>query len=556
MEENNMKIFDSLFAKKTDKAPISEKLSAMREQTEQKSSELLKKKPWECLPQDFAVTDTETARQFFFACNGSRTIMEKHFPKEVTEAFDALTESSMRRAFTLEYALGKFDALLDGSEEDIPSVAHDVIATAGYWGMDYYDPVFIEKLMAVAALSNKRSPNTADRFGREYPVQVRHDTWIKDYLRRYNNGGEYILKVKPLVEQTSDYMNAKYSPPYEHFIGEVISLCNTLKGLLLETQLPDSSLSMEFALADDEIIDKILGEFSAQCKGSSGHIKGMIHRLNCTYGIRTPEFFLTAASDAVDRGSNNSWDTFRFAAVFFAEDVTAVFECRRDKNGYFVPEKKYETQYPILSGYSKKIARAVALYRNRSAKEDFQNSHAECCLHSANYDRQKELCRRFGDCFGFMRERINGQSISETLTELIDCCEEVSPMIGIEQTTFNEPATEAEITECEEKNGIKIPLPMREFLMFSNGASLFEYSTTVYGTSEIGGITLDGYDDENAEIYIPIGDFIGDGTMFVLNKTSGEVGEYDHETGEVTLYGDFEVFLAEVMDFHCSDYMD
>ena len=78
-----MKIFDSLFAKKTDKAPISEKLSAMREQTEQKSSEPAKKQPWECLPQDFAVTDTETARQFFFACNGSRTIMEKHFPKEV-----------------------------------------------------------------------------------------------------------------------------------------------------------------------------------------------------------------------------------------------------------------------------------------------------------------------------------------------------------------------------------------------------------------------------------------------------------------------------------------
>ena len=79
-------------------------------------------------------------------------------------------------------------------------------------------------------------------------------------------------------------------------------------------------------------------------------------------------------------------------------------------------------------------------------------------------------------------------------------------------------------------------------------------STTVYSVSEIGKYTLDGYDDENAKLYIPTSDFLGDGTIFVLNKTSGDVGEYDHETGEVMLYGDFEAFLAAVMEYHCQDY--
>ena len=65
-----------------------------------------------------------------------------------------------------------------------------------------------------------------------------------------------------------------------------------------------------------------------------------------------------------------------------------------------------------------------------------------------------------------------------------------------------------------------------------------------------------GYDDENAETYLPVGDFIGDGTQFVLNKQTGNIAEWDHETGEVMEYGDFEDFLSGIMEFHCSDYKD
>jgi hypothetical protein len=380
-----------------------------------------------------------------------------------------------------------------------------------------------------------------------------NDIWIENYLSRYNNCGEEILKVQPLVDMTYDYLTAKYPNNNDYCIDKVLKLCITLKGLILETKIPDASLGMNFALTDKDDIDRIIDEISAICNGSAGHIKGEIYQLNCVYGIKTPAFFITAANDAVDSGSNNSWDVFRFAAIFYRENVAAIFECLRNNDGYFYPEQKYREQYPVLLKYKETIAQAIAYYRNRIVSEPFCKNNNTVNL---NGDRQKELCKRFGDCFAHMRERVKEQSIKATLSELLDCCEEVSPIIGIDQTEFYEPATEQEISECEERNGITIPLPMREFLMFSNGASLFEYSTRIYSVSEIGEYTLDGYDDENAEIYIPIGDFIGDGTAFVLNKTNGDVAEYDHETGEVSIYGDFEEFLGEIMDFHCRDYLE
>ena len=546
-----MGIFDRLFGRKPSDISESDHVKPHRQDalTKRVTSP---KHSWESLPEGFIVTDTETARQFFMACDGDYSIMTKQFP-EVYESFQTATDYKTRHDLTKEFAIKKFSSLLTGEEDNIPSVAAKVYNVARHWGMDFYDDEIIAKLTAVADLSNKRSPNTTDRFGKDYPIQFQHDTWLKNYLMQYNDRGERILKVRPLVDMTYEYLTTKYPNNNDYYIDEIIKLCSTLKGLILELQIPDASLGMEFTLSDEDDIDKIITEFSVLCNDSAGHIKGMIHQLNCIYGVRTPDLFLTAASPAVDHGSNNSWDTFRFAAVFYQENLTAVFECRRDKDGYFYPESKFRERYPVLLKYKSALAQAIAFYRNRNALEAFLNGSAYA---SGNYERQKALCKRFGDCFAYMRERIQDQSIKDTLNELLDCCEEVSPIIGIDQTAFYEPATEQDIQECEARTGIIIPRPMREFLMFSNGAALFENSTTIYAASEIGKYTLDGYDDENAKIYIPIGDFIGDGTAFVLNKTNGEVGEYDHETGEVTIYGDFEDFLGEIMEFHCQDYMD
>ena len=352
----------------------------------------------------------------------------------------------------------------------------------------------------------------------------------------------------------------KYPDNNDYYIGEVLEICSTLRGLMLEMSEPDASLGMQFSLIENKEIDLILDEFSSIYNNNAGYIKEKIYSLNCIYGIKTPEFFITAASEAVDSGSNKPWDRFRFAIVFYHENIAAVFECIRNQDGFFYPESVYREKYPILVQYQDIIAKAIAFYRNRDASEKFrkhlENENPEFSYYNAKADKQKTLCERFGDSFTYLRERIRGQSISHTLTELLDCCEAVSPIIGVDQTEFNDPATEQDIAECENRTGLTLPVKMKEFLQFSNGASLFSNSTTIWETSRIGKYTLDGYDDENAETYLPIGDFIGDGTQFVLNKKTGDIAEWDHETGEVEEYGDFEEFLAMIMDFHCSDYME
>ena len=527
-----MKLFESLFGHKPE--------ITTPEQTPPKPA-------WQNLPADFTVTDPASARLFFMACAGDAEIMTGHFPQNVYKDFKSVADYPMLCSFTKSYALKKFDSILHGAETQVQAVMQDVFHVARYWGMDFYDPEIIEKLTAVISFCCEKKLRTGD-------------LWLKHYLSRYNNSGREIMKVYDLVHVTDAYLAQKYPDNTDYYIGEIIKLCSTLKGLMLEAAEPDPACSMEFALAEDQDIDRILAEFSAIHNGSAGHIKGMIHQLNCVYGVRTPAFFLTAASDAVNSGSNHSWDTFRFAVVFAQENVTAVFECWRDQDGYFYPESRFRKQYPVLEQYQKSLAKAIAFYRNREAAEAFrkqvETENTAFRFSDAFFARRDQLCKRYGECFAALRTRIRDQSISGTLTELLDACEIVSPIIGIDQTEFCEPAAEQDIRECEARTGVTIPQPMREFLMFSNGASLFENSTRIWSTSEIGKYTLDGYDDENAAVYLPIGDFIGDGTQFVLSKETGEIGEYDHETGEVELYGDFEDFLSEIMDFHCSDYAD
>jgi len=452
-----MEIFDRLFGRKPSDISKSDHAKLHRQDALTKGV-TSPKHSWESLPEGFIVTDTETARQFFMACDGDYSIMTKQFP-EVYESFQTVTDYKTRHDLTKEFAIKKFSSLLIGEEDNIPSVAAKVYNAARHWGMDFYDDEIIAKLTAAAELSNKRSPNTTDRFGKDYPKQFKHDTWLKNYLMQYNNRGEKVLKVRPLVDMTYEYLTTKYPNNHDYYIDEVIKLCSTLKGLILELQIPDASLGMEFALSDEHDIDKIITEFSDLCNGSAGHIKGMIHQLNCVYGVRTPAFFLTAASNDVDYGSNHAWDTFRFAVVFYQENVTAVFECRRDGDGYFYPESRFSERYPVLLKYKNALAQAIAFYRNRSALEAFNKDFMYGC---GNYEKQKALCQKLGDCFAYLRARIQDQSIKGTLNELLDCCEEVSPIIGIDQTIFYEPATEQELQECEARTGIIIPRPMRD----------------------------------------------------------------------------------------------
>lgn len=359
---------------------------AASKKSETSDDTLNNKSERQILPENFMVTDKDSACTFFMACEGCKKTMEEHFSQDVYEAFSNIADYQTRCEFTKEFALKKFHSILNGEADQIPSVVFQVYNVAEYWGMDFYDDEIIELLTAVAKASNEEKLPS-------------NDTWIKKYLARYSNRGKEIFKVKPLVDMTYDYLMEKYPDNNDYYIGEVLEICSSLKGIMLEMSSPDESLGMQFSVSEDKEISMILDEFSTMCRDNAGHIKEMIHSLNCIHGIRTPEFFITAASNAVDSGSNNSWDIYRFAAVFYSEKMAAVFDCTRHQNGYFYPESRHIEKYPILMQYQDRIAQAIAYYRNRDVSEDFikhlENANPEFSYYNAKYDKQKALCDRF-----------------------------------------------------------------------------------------------------------------------------------------------------------------
>ena len=51
---------------------------------------------------------------------------------------------------------------------------------------------------------------------------------------------------------------------------------------------------------------------------------------------------------------------------------------------------------------------------------------------------------------------------------------------------FNEPATEEQIEKLEKTHNIKLPEEYKEFLRFTNGATIMGTSATIYGTDMFG----------------------------------------------------------------------
>lgn len=80
-----MSFLDKLFGKKSQNntTNITDKTNP-KGSPQYNEADVKPKQPWECLPENFAVNDTVTARQFFMACEGSYDVMTEHFPRENT----------------------------------------------------------------------------------------------------------------------------------------------------------------------------------------------------------------------------------------------------------------------------------------------------------------------------------------------------------------------------------------------------------------------------------------------------------------------------------------
>ena len=106
-------------------------------------------------------------------------------------------------------------------------------------------------------------------------------------------------------------------------------------------------------------------------------------------------------------------------------------------------------------------------------------------------------------------------SLKEEIEEIIKICEEAHQNNEECISTFEEPITEKEMTDWEEKNNIQIPELYKEWLRFSRNCELKDGIVNLWGPRDFSLELI-------KEDLVIVGDMIGDGEMICFLKTTGE----------------------------------
>ncbi len=140
--------------------------------------------------------------------------------------------------------------------------------------------------------------------------------------------------------------------------------------------------------------------------------------------------------------------------------------------------------------------------------------------------------------------RIPDNNLSKCFTELVQLCKDYPENI---HASFYAPVKAKDITSFEKRNGLSLPLQLKELLLFSNGFSVdyndfFSLEQIEYGLKNWGTLT-----DEYGSEYIPVASVVGDGEYIVFSKETGTIYWEDH--GDFTEYGNIDEVLEERMEF-------
>lgn len=119
--------------------------------------------------------------------------------------------------------------------------------------------------------------------------------------------------------------------------------------------------------------------------------------------------------------------------------------------------------------------------------------------------------------------------IKESFEEIQKMCRFLSKKYTSE---FAPPATEKELSDWENQNGINIPEQYRQWLLLTRNAYIcggcyYLFFPQIY---------------ENDDEYVFIGDIVGDGECLCFSRTDGAM--YSDFDGEITEYNDFDDFLV------------
>lgn len=116
---------------------------------------------------------------------------------------------------------------------------------------------------------------------------------------------------------------------------------------------------------------------------------------------------------------------------------------------------------------------------------------------------------------------------------------------------FLDGATESQIDEYEEVNKVKFPSRYREWLLFSDGGSLYlPAGVQMYGVAHKPIIDISD-DDRPNEDYFVIG-ALASGDPILCKKNEEQISIYNHEAGRIEddeIYADFFSFLNNLYGF-------
>lgn len=113
--------------------------------------------------------------------------------------------------------------------------------------------------------------------------------------------------------------------------------------------------------------------------------------------------------------------------------------------------------------------------------------------------------------------------------------------------SFNTPASEVDILKCEKALNINLADDYKDFLRFSNGATLCYNDAVFYSTSDIISYDeLEKSDDFHSD-YIMIADIIGDGEILCFSRKKGIFVSYFD--GEEETFDSFLDFLKNIVSF-------
>ncbi|MDR1197161.1 MAG: SMI1/KNR4 family protein [Candidatus Nomurabacteria bacterium] len=133
----------------------------------------------------------------------------------------------------------------------------------------------------------------------------------------------------------------------------------------------------------------------------------------------------------------------------------------------------------------------------------------------------------------------------------IELLKKYADKMGLEK-----PATRAEISDFEKKNGVTFSEDFKEFLLFANGGEIFVPGDVFFGVNDSSryySISREEKILDKIENSVPDGMVIvgktNFGDPFFLEQKSGEVIEWDHESDEESLrWKSFGEFLKDQID--------